>query len=61
MTVDVTMQIGTWRAVAWVRAMGILAPLLGRARAERWAIAGAWRLARWRVDHGRWNRFEGPR
>ena len=55
--VSVSVTISTWRARAWVRLIGFLVPVIGVERAERWAEAGAWRLCRYRVGTGRWQRF----
>jgi hypothetical protein len=54
MTLDIKIQISTWRAGLWVRAMRLLRFVVGRERAECWALAGALRLSRYRIGGGRW-------
>lgn len=54
----ISITVSTWRAVAWFRLMSALRFIVGEERAGRWAIGGAWRLARWRIGNGRWRRFE---
>jgi hypothetical protein len=39
-------RVRTRLARAWVRAVSALAPVIGAARARRWAVAGALRLVR---------------
>lgn len=56
--VQVPLQVRLRGARAWVAACLLLSVLVGSDRAGRWAEAGVWRLARWRIGtNGRWQRF----
>jgi hypothetical protein len=54
MRMDITIQFSSWRAVLWVRAMQVARYVVGTERAMRWALAGSWRLSRYRIGGGRW-------
>ena len=56
-TFEVRVTVLTRWSLLWMRAMCVLAPLVGADRAMRWARAGAWHFARWRIGEGRWQRF----
>lgn len=56
--IDVKIETRTGAARAWVVVMGVLGRVVGNERAIRWAIAGAWRLTRYRVvGTKKWQRF----
>ena len=59
--VAITVTVSTCRARLWIRAMQVARFVVGRARAARWAEAGCWRLARYRIGRGPWRRLEVPR
>jgi hypothetical protein len=53
----VTMTLDTGRMVAWVRFLGVIAPMIGDDRAYRWAMRYGLPLIRVRFDErGRWER-----
>jgi len=54
----IKLTVSTWRARAWLRFVALLAPLLGSERATRWGTAGVYRLARYRINGGPWQRME---
>lgn len=52
-------QVRTRAARAWIIAMRILGPFVGRDRAARWGWAGGWKLVRVRLGaNGRWARID---
>lgn len=53
----VRIEFRTLAARAWVRIVALAAPLLGGELAQRIALRGALRLARYRVDGGPWERL----
>ena len=55
--VQIPVQIRLRGARAWVALCLLLSVLVGRDRAGRWAEAGVWRLARYRIGCGKWQRF----
>lgn len=59
--VSVPVQVRLRGARAWLALCLVLSPFIGAERAGRWAEAGTWRLARWRIGHGRWQRFDRAR
>lgn len=57
-TMNVAIEVSTWRARLWVRAMQALAPFVGSDRALRWAVEGAQKRMRYRVAGARkWSRL----
>lgn len=54
---SVRIEFKTRAARAWVRVCALLAPLLGGELTQRMALRGAWRLARYRIEGGRWERL----
>lgn len=57
-TINVTIEVRTRAARAWLIVVSLIAPLLGVELAQRVAVAGAWRLARWRiVGERKWRRM----
>lgn len=54
MTSSIPIRINTRSAELWVRAMRLLRFVVGTDLASRWAIAGMWRLSRYRLGNGRW-------
>lgn len=59
-TVPVKFEVRTRAATAWMIACLLLLPFVGRARARRWAEAGVWKLSRYRIAGGKWQRFMRP-
>lgn len=57
MEYSVRIEFKTRAARAWVRLCAIAAPLLGVELMQRLALRGARRLARYRIDGGRWERL----
>lgn len=53
----VRVEVRTRAAVVWIHACRVLRWVFGERRAVALAEAGAWRLARWRLDGGPWQRF----
>lgn len=56
--VQIPVQVRLRGARAWVALCLVLSVLVGADRASGWAEAGVWRLARWRIAGGRWQRFD---
>lgn len=56
-TVPVRYEVRTRAARAWMIVCLLLLPIIGRARASRWAETGVWKLSRYRLEGGRWQRF----
>lgn len=59
-TVPVRYEVRTRAANAWLIVCLLLLPIVGRARAGRWAEAGVWKLSRYRINGGKWQRFTLP-
>jgi hypothetical protein len=55
--VQVPLQVRLHGARVWLALCLVLSGLVGAERASRWAVAGVWRLARWRMSGGKWQRF----
>lgn len=51
---DAIVTIDTRRARVFVLVLRLIAPIVGYERATRWAIAGSYRLSRYRIGRGPW-------